>query len=367
MNKLDKVISRQKISFMPLSFKLSDFDFDLPEELIAQKPIKLRDQSRLMILDRETGAINHAVFSDLPHQLPVPSLMIFNDTKVIPAKLQGHLVSSGREVEILLLRENDDGHWEALVKGLGKLKEGTEIGFGGEPLKATLTARQNDRAILKLTCPGDLRQVLNRVATTPLPPYIHRDATVEKNLTELDRKRYQTVFAKHAGAIAAPTAGLHFTPKLLESLDRKGISCAFLTLHVGVGTFRPIRSEDIREHTMEAEQFYVPTETLKKLIRARKKGQDIIAVGSTSTRVLESMNLDAVMDRHISGWTDRFVYPGQEFKTVDRLLTNFHLPKSTLYLLVCAFAGKDLIERAYREAIEHNYRFFSYGDAMLIL
>ncbi len=352
---------------MPLSLKLSDFDFDLPEELIAQKPIKLRDQSRLMILDRETGAINHAVFSDLPHHLPAPSLMIFNDTKVIPAKLQGHLVSSGRGIEILLLRENDDGHWEALVKGLGKLKKGTEIRFGGESLKATLTARQNDRAILKLTCPGNLRRVLNRVATTPLPPYIHRDAAAEESLTELDRRRYQTVFAKHAGAIAAPTAGLHFTPKLLESLNKGGIDCAFLTLHVGVGTFQPIRSEDIRKHSMEAEQFHITAETLKKLVRARKKGQDIIAVGSTSTRVLESMNLDAGVDRDTSGWTDRFIYPGQKIKTVDRLLTNFHLPKSTLYLLVCAFAGKDLIETAYREAIGHNYRFFSYGDAMLIL
>ena len=352
---------------MPPSFKLSAFDFDLPGELIAQKPVKLRDRSRLMILDRKTGAIEHAVFSDLPHHLPTPSLMVFNDTKVIPAKLQGHLVSGGREVEILLLRENDDDHWEALVKGLGKLKKGTEIGFGGEPLKATLTARQNDRAILKLTCPGDLRLVLNRVATTPLPPYIHRDAATEESLIELDRKRYQTVFAKHAGAIAAPTAGLHFTPKLLESLDREGVTCAFLTLHVGVGTFQPIRSEDIREHNMEAEQFHVPAGTLKELVRARKTGQDIIAVGSTSTRVLESMNLDAVIDGDISGWTDRFIYPGQKLKAVDGLLTNFHLPKSTLYLLVCAFAGKDLIEKAYRVAIEHNYRFFSYGDAMLIL
>ena len=352
---------------MPPSFKLLDFDFDLPEALIAQKPLKFRDQSRLMILDRKTQTIDHAVFSDLPHHLPAPSLMVLNDTKVIPAKLQGHLVSGGREVEILLLRENDDDHWEALVKGLGKLKKGTEIGFGGEPLKATLTARQNDRAILKLTCPGDLRLVLNRVATPPLPPYIHRDAAAKENLTELDRKRYQTVFAKHAGAIAAPTAGLHFTPKLLESLDREGIDCAFLTLHVGVGTFQPIRSEDIREHSMEAEQFHVTTETLKKLVQARKKGKDIIAVGSTSARVLESMNLDAVMDRDISGWTDRFIYPGQKLKAVDRLLTNFHLPKSTLYLLVCAFAGKDLIEKAYQEAVRHNYRFFSYGDAMLIL
>ena len=352
---------------MPPSLKLSDFDFDLPEKLIAQKPAKLRDRSRLMILDRKTGAIGHAVFSDLPHHLPAPSLMVFNDTKVIPAKLLGHLVNGGRAVEILLLRENNDDHWEALVKGLGKLKEGTEIKFGGEPLKATLTARQDDRAILKLTCPGNLKQVLNRVATTPLPPYIHRSTAAEENLTELDRKRYQTVFAKHAGAIAAPTAGLHFTPKLLESLDREGINCAFLTLHVGVGTFQPIRSEDIREHNMEAEPFHVPAETLKELVRARKRGQDIIAVGSTSTRVLESMNLDAVMEGDISGWTDRFIYPGQELKAVDRLLTNFHLPKSTLYLLVCAFAGKDLIERAYREAIGHNYRFFSYGDAMLIL
>ncbi len=352
---------------MPPSFKLSDFDFDLPEELIAQKPTKLRDQSRLMILDRKTGTINHAVFSDLPHHLPTPSLLVFNDTKVIPAKLQGHLVRSGRRIEILLLRENDDGHWEALVKGLAKLKEGTEIEFSGEPLKATLTAKQNDRAILKLTCPGDLRLVLNRVATTPLPPYIHRDAAAEENLTELDRKRYQTVFAKHAGAIAAPTAGLHFTPKLLKSLGKEGINCAFLTLHVGIGTFRPIRSEDIREHNMEAEQFHVPAETLKELVLAKKTKRDIIAVGSTSTRVLESMNLNAVRGGDISGWTDQFIYPGQELNTVDRLLTNFHLPKSTLYLLVCAFAGKDLIEKAYREAVRHNYRFFSYGDAMLIL
>jgi|TARA_B100000315_G_scaffold9315_1_gene9178 S-adenosylmethionine:tRNA ribosyltransferase-isomerase len=367
LNKLDKAILQPKVTFMPPSFKLSNFDFDLPKELIAQKPVKIRDQSRLMILDRKSGTIDHAVFSDLPHHLPAPSLMIFNDTKVIPAKLQGHLVSSGREVEILLLRENDDGHWEALVKGLGKLKEGAEIGFGGEPLKATLTARQNDRAILKLTCPGDLRQVLDRVATTPLPPYINRDAAAEKNLTELDRKRYQTVFAKHAGSIAAPTAGLHFTPKLMGSLDREGINYAFLTLHVGVGTFKPIRSEDIRDHNMEAEQFHVPAEALRELIRARKTGQNIIAVGSTSTRVLESMNLDIVTEGGFSGWTDRFIYPGHEFKAVDRLLTNFHLPKSTLYLLVCAFAGKDLIEKAYREAIGHNYRFFSYGDALLIL
>jgi S-adenosylmethionine:tRNA ribosyltransferase-isomerase len=352
---------------MPPSFKLSDFDFDLPEELIAQKPVKLRDQSRLMILDRKIGTIDHAVFSDLPLHLPTPALMVFNDTKVIPAKLHGHLVSSGRGVEILLLRENDDDHWEALVKGLGKLKDGTEIGFGGEPLKATLTTRQNDRAILKLTCPGNLKLVLNRVATTPLPPYIHRDATTDENLNELDQKRYQTVFAKHAGAIAAPTAGLHFTPKLLKSLDREGINRTFLTLHVGVGTFQPIRSEDIRKHNMEAEQFHVTAETLKELARARKRGQDIIAVGSTSTRVLESMNLDAVIHGDISGWTDRFIYPGQELKAVDGLLTNFHLPKSTLYLLVCAFAGKDLIEKAYRAAVEHKYRFFSYGDAMLIL
>ncbi|MCH8156961.1 MAG: tRNA preQ1(34) S-adenosylmethionine ribosyltransferase-isomerase QueA, partial [Nitrospinae bacterium] len=289
------------------------------------------------------SSIEHAVFCDLPNHLPARSLMVFNDTQVVPAKLHGRLINSGRPVEVLLVRENADKQWEALVKGLAKLKPGTLMEFGGGALQAELTGRLNDRAILRLTCTGNLEEVLDRVAKMPLPPYIRRDAASGEDSSSLDRKRYQTVFAKHAGAIAAPTAGLHFTPELLESLQRGGIQTVFLTLHVGVGTFQPIRCEDIREHKMEAEQFHIPAKTLKEVLRAREEGRDIVAVGSTSTRVLESVDLGTATQGNASGWTDRFIYPGQEFKVVNRVLTNFHLPKSTLYLFVCTLVGKDLL------------------------
>ncbi|KMP10850.1 S-adenosylmethionine:tRNA ribosyltransferase-isomerase [Candidatus Nitromaritima sp. SCGC AAA799-C22] len=347
--------------------KLSDFDFELPESLIAQKPVAVRDRSRLMVLDRETGSISHDVFNHLPSQLPPHSLMVFNDTQVTPARLCGHIVGNGRPLEILLVKENEDDHWEALIKGLAKLKPGTEIEFEEKSLKAKLTERRGDRAVLKLTCSKNLQSVLQRVGKMPLPPYIKRSEVDGENLSALDRERYQTVFARNPGAIAAPTAGLHFTPELMKTLHKEGIESVFLTLHVGMGTFQPIRSENITEHKMDAERFHIPKETLKALTRARAEGRDIVAVGSTATRVLESVDPGDIKVKDTCGWTDRFIYPGQEFKSVDRLLTNFHLPKSTLYLLVCAFAGKELIEEAYRKAIEHNYRFFSYGDAMLIL
>ena len=352
---------------MTSSLNLADFDFELPEGLIAQKPLTNRDQSRLMILDRKTGAITDELFSNLPKYIAPRSLVIFNDTKVVPSKLSGYFIKNGRPVEVLLVRETREKYWEALIRGLAKLKPGTEMEFGKGVLKATLEGRQDDKAIIKLAYEGELKIILNRIAKMPLPPYIERKARTENDLPDLDRKRYQTVFARHPGAIAAPTAGLHFTPHTMASLENNGIEVAYLTLHVGVGTFQPIRTENVIEHKMQAEQFHIPKSTVKSLKDAIKSTRDIIAVGSTATRVLEAVDLDTLELEEISGWTDRFIYPGQNFEMVNHMLTNFHLPKSTLYLLVCAFAGKNLIEEAYKRAIEQKYRFFSYGDAMLIL
>ena len=350
------------------SLKLKDFDFQLPESLIAQKPLNIRDQSKLMVIDRKSGSIKHEIFSRIPHLIPTQSLMVFNNTKVIPSKLNGHQIKNGRPIEILLIRKtSDEAQWESLIKGLKKLRLGTEMVFGNGELKAILTGRHEDKAILKLIYDGNLDNVLNRIGKMPLPPYIRRKANEDNGLSGQDKEKYQTIFASHPGAIAAPTAGLHFTPRIIELLNKKGVDTASLTLHVGIGTFQPIRTETIIEHKMQPEQFYIPEETSKALINARKDLKKIVGVGSTVTRVLESVKLNRLKPSVSSGWTDRFIYPGSKFKVVDHLLTNFHLPKSTLYLLVCAFAGKKLIMEAYKEAILKKYRFFSYGDAMLII
>jgi len=349
------------------SLKLKDFDFQLPESLIAQKPLNIRDQSKLMVIDRKSGSIKHEMFSRIPHLIPTQSLMVFNNTKVIPSKLNGHQIKNGRPVEILLMRETaDEAQWESLIKGLKKVRLGTEMVFGNGELKAILTGRHENKAILKLIYDGNLDNVLNRIGKMPLPPYIRRKINEDNGLSGQDKEKYQTIFASHPGAIAAPTAGLHFTPRIINSLNKKGIDTVCLTLHVGIGTFQPIRTETIIEHKMQPEQFYIPEETSKALINARKDLKKIVGVGSTVTRVLESVELNRLKPSGSSGWTNRFIYPGSKFKVVDHLLTNFHLPKSTLYLLVCAFAGKKLIMKAYKEAILKKYRFFSYGDAMLI-
>jgi S-adenosylmethionine:tRNA ribosyltransferase-isomerase len=349
------------------SLKLKDFDFQLPNSLIAQKPLNIRDQSKLMVINRKSGSIKHEMFSRIPHLIPTQSLMVFNNTKVIPSKLNGHQIKNGRPVEILLMRETaDEAQWESLIKGLKKVRLGTEMVFGNGELKAILTGRHENKAILKLIYDGNLDNVLNRIGKMPLPPYIRRKANEDNGLSGQDKEKYQTIFASHPGAIAAPTAGLHFTPRIIESLNKKGVDTAFLTLHVGIGTFQPIQTETIIEHKMQPEQFYIPEETSKALIKARKDLKKIVGVGSTVTRVLESVELNQLKHSGTSGWTDRFIYPGSKFQVVDLLLTNFHLPKSTLYLLVCAFAGKKLIMKAYKEAILKKYRFFSYGDAMLI-
>ena len=349
------------------SLKLKDFDFQLPESLIAQKSLNIREQSKLMVIDRKSGSIKNEMFSRIPHLIPTQSLMVFNNTKVIPSKLNGHQIKNGRPIEILLIRKtSDEAQWESLIKGLKKLRLGTKMVFGNGELTAILTGRHENKAIVKLICDGNLDNVLNRIGKMPLPPYIRRKANEHSGLSEQDKEKYQTIFASHPGAIAAPTAGLHFTTRIIESLNKKGIDTAYLTLHVGIGTFQPIRTETIIEHKMQPEQFYIPEETSKALINARKDLKKIVGVGSTVTRVLESVELNQLKHSGTSGWTDRFIYPGSKFKVVDYLLTNFHLPKSTLYLLVCAFAGKKLIMKAYKEAILKKYRFFSFGDAMLI-
>ena len=349
----------------PLNLK--NFDFQLPESLIAQKPIDVRDQSKLMILDRKSGSIKHDMFYNLPNLIPTQSLMVFNNTKVIPSKLIGYQIKNSRPIKVLLLRETTEkNRWEALIKGLGKIKLGSEIDFGNGKLKAVLEGRNENKALLKLKYDGKLEDILNLIGKMPLPPYIRRKEE-DSHLSDQDRKRYQTIFASLPGAIAAPTAGLHFTPNIIKSLNKLGIDTTCLTLHVGVGTFQPIRVENITKHKMQSEQFYISKETSKAIYNARKDLKKIVGVGSTVTRVLESVEFEGLKPSDISGWTDLFIYPGRKFRNVDHLLTNFHLPKSTLYLLVCTFAGGKLIKEAYREAITNKYRFFSYGDAMLII
>ncbi len=346
---------------------LSDFDFRLPEELIAQTPPEKRVDSRLMVVDRKTGTIEHRHFLDFPEYLKDQPLVIMNDTQVMPARLVGTFKDTGKAVEILLVQETNRATWQALVKGLAKIKTGQEFEFGveGNPLKAVFLGSLDGLGIFRFETTHDLHSVLERVGLPPLPPYIKRQGR-NPELDLLDRDRYQTVFASNPGAIAAPTAGLHFSKELLEEV-KTITQVETITLHVGVGTFQPVRTDVVEEHKMLKEYFRIQPDTWNTLLDAKESGRKVLGVGTTSTRVLESLEFERKVDRAVSGWTDRFIYPGQSFKNVDRLLTNFHLPKSTLYLLVCAFGGKSLLDRAYHEAIQEGYRFFSYGDAMLIL
>ena len=347
--------------------KLSDFDFDLPERLIAQTPLTERDQSRLMVVDRATGAIHHESFKSLPQYLADHPLMILNDTKVIPARLLGKKRKTGKDIELLLTREQSPMVHEALVKGLNRLNPGEEIVFGNSEIVATFIERRGDKGLFSFR-PGDtIAHFIKKQGKTPLPHYIKRESPDDAHLEKLDRERYQTVYSQSPGAIAAPTAGLHFTTEMLEEIRSAQADIATLTLHVGPGTFQPIRTEDISLHKMEKEQFHIPVETWNLICRDQEMGQKVLAVGTTSTRTLESMKFDTLKNEDVTGWTDRFIYPGQKFNTVDQLLTNFHLPRSTLYMLVCAFATQDLMDTVYKEAVQAKYRFFSYGDAMLIL
>jgi S-adenosylmethionine:tRNA ribosyltransferase-isomerase len=340
--------------------KTADFYFDLPEELIAQVPLTDRTASKLMHLDKKTGEVSHHHFSDILDFLQAGDCLVLNDTRVMPARIFGAREGSGGKVEFLLLTRQDKNTWEVLVKPGKKAKIGDTIIFGDGVLKATVTAIIEDgKRVVRFDYEGIFEEVLDRLGEMPLPPYIHEKLE--------DRERYQTVYSKNNGSAAAPTAGLHFTPQLLEKIKAKGVTIAYVTLHVGLGTFRPVKVEDVLNHEMHKEFYCIDEENAHLINQAKAAGGRIIAVGTTSTRTLES-NADENGCIHAgSGWTDIFIYPGYLFKCVDGLLTNFHLPESTLIMLVSALAGKEQVLNAYHEAIKARYRFFSFGDAMLII
>ena len=336
---------------------LSDFDYELPEELIAQRPIEPRNSSRLMVLDPARQTICHEHFFDLQKFLTAGDTLIFNDTRVIPARLIGHK-STGARAEIFLLRRLDAVTWETLVKPGRKITEGAEIFFGNE-LSCEVVGRTNfGGRVVKFKFGGVFEEILDRLGETPLPPYIHEKLA--------DSERYQTVYNRERGSAAAPTAGLHFTTEQMRELKNFGVNLGFVTLHVGLGTFRPVQVETIEQHEMHEEFFSVPQETADLIRETRRRGGKIIAVGTTSIRTLEAAAVDNETVAVGSSSTKIFIYPGYKFKIVDALITNFHLPKSTLLMLVSAFAGREFILRAYREAVEKRYRFFSFGDAMFI-
>ncbi len=339
--------------------KTSDFYYDLPKELIAQDPLKDRSSSRLMVLKRETGEITHRIFRDIISYLHPGDCMVINDTKVIPARLLGSKVGTDAKIEVLLLKRKEQDVWETLVKPGKKARPGTKISFGDGVLTGeVLEVVDEGNRLIRFTYEGIFEEILDQLGQMPLPPYITHQLE--------DKNRYQTVYAKHDGSAAAPTAGLHFTPELLEEIERKGVSIAHVTLHVGLGTFRPVKVEDVTEHHMHSEFYQVEESQARLIHETKKKGGRIVAVGTTSCRTLEAATGEDGVLKAGSGWTDIFIYPGYRFRMVDCLITNFHLPESTLMMLVSALAGKDLIFRAYKEAVKERYRFFSFGDAMFI-
>lgn len=338
--------------------QLSDFDYHLPEELIAQHPAEVRDQSRLLVLGRETGAVSHRRFYDLPSYLVPGDTLVFNDTRVIPARLVGTKTDTGGKVEVFLLNRLTEDRWETLVKPGRKLRPGATVSFGDDLSGEILAVTDFGGRVVRFSFNGIFEEVLDRLGETPLPPYIHEQLH--------DKERYQTVYSRERGSAAAPTAGLHFTDKLLSSLAENSINLAFLTLHVGLGTFRPVSAENILDHKMHREYYSIPPTAADIINRAKERGGRIIAVGTTAVRTLETVAREGRVESG-SGWTDIFIYPGYRFKMVDALLTNFHLPKSTLLMLVSAFAGRENVLAAYREAVAERYRFFSFGDAMLII
>ncbi|MFD0827415.1 tRNA preQ1(34) S-adenosylmethionine ribosyltransferase-isomerase QueA [Neobacillus sp. M.A.Huq-85] len=341
--------------------KVDLFDFHLPEELIAQVPLQNRTDSRLMVLNKETGEINHEIFKNITEYLREGDCLVLNDTKVLPARLFGIKKDTGAKIEVLLLKQLEGNKWETLVKPAKRVKEGTELDFGDGLLTAVCTeTSEHGGRVLDFKYEGIFYEVLDQLGEMPLPPYIKEQLE--------DRDRYQTVYAREPGSAAAPTAGLHFTEKLLEEIKNKGVHITFITLHVGLGTFRPVSVDDILEHDMHSEYYMVSEGTAKVLNEVRKNGGRIITVGTTSTRTLET--IASQNDGKFvagSGWTSIFIYPGYEYKAIDGLITNFHLPKSTLIMLVSALAGRENILHAYNTAVEEKYRFFSFGDAMLII
>ena len=339
--------------------KTSDFYFDLPQELIAQDPLEDRSSSRLLVLNKDTGAIEHHIFKEITDYLNPGDCLVINDTKVIPARLYGNKIGTDAKIELLLLKRKENDIWETLVKPGKKAKPGSKISFGGGLLTGeVLDVVEEGNRLIRFTYNGIFEEILDVLGQMPLPPYITHQLK--------DKNRYQTVYAKHDGSAAAPTAGLHFTPELLAILKEKGVKIAHVTLHVGLGTFRPVKVEDVTQHHMHSE-FYSIEESQAKLINDTKAaGWRIISVGTTSCRTLESASGENGIVKAGSGWTDIFIYPGYRFKVLDCLITNFHLPESTLLMLVSALAGKEHILNAYETAVQERYRFFSFGDAMLI-
>ena len=338
--------------------KVSEFNYDLPEELIAQTPIEKRDESRLMVLNKENQSIEHRTFKDIIEYLEPGDVLVRNNTKVIPARLYGKK-ETGANVEFLLLNNIEGDIWECIVRPGNKLHVGTRVIFGEGILKAdVLEVMPGGTRKVEFHYDGIFNEILDKIGLMPLPPYIHE---------ELKQKdRYQTVYAKYNGSAAAPTAGLHFTPELLQKLEEKGIVIANVTLHVGIGTFRPVKEENVETHEMHSEHYYIKKEDVDKINNAKKNEKRVIAVGTTSCRVLETIADENGMVKETEGDTQIFIYPGYQFKCLDGLITNFHLPQSTLLMLVSALAGKDYIMNAYNEAVKEKYRFFSFGDAMFI-
>ena len=341
--------------------KTSDFYYELPQELIAQTPIEPRDHSRLMQVSRFSGAVTHRHFYDLPDLLEEGDLLVVNDSKVLPARLYGQKTDTGAAAEFLLLEQKENDCWEVLVKPGRKLREGARVSFGGGLLTAEIiTVKPDGNRIARFSCAGSIFSALEKIGEMPLPHYITEKLA--------DRDRYQTVYARELGSAAAPTAGLHFTPALMDKLRAKGVNFGYVTLHVGLGTFRPVKAEEITDHHMHAEHYELPPKTADLIYRTKAAGRRVIAVGTTSCRTLESVaSLHGGKIVPAEGYTDIFIYPGYQFKVLDGLITNFHLPESTLIMLVSAFMGYEHTMAAYREAVKERYRFFSFGDAMAIL
>lgn len=339
--------------------KRQDFYYELPEELIAQDPLEDRSSSRLLVLDKESGAVSHHVFKDVIDYLNEGDCLVINDTKVLPARLIGAKVGTDAKIEVLLLKRKENNIWETLVKPGKKAKIGTKISFGdGLLIGEVVDIVEEGNRLIQFAYEGIFEEILDQLGQMPLPPYITHHLE--------DKNRYQTVYAEHTGSAAAPTAGLHFTPELLEKIEKKGVDIARVTLHVGLGTFRPVKVDEITDHHMHSEFFQIEEEAAEKINRAKDAGKKVICVGTTSCRTVESAADETGHLKACSGWTEIFIYPGYRFKVLDSLITNFHLPESTLVMLVSALAGREHVLAAYEEAVKERYRFFSFGDAMLI-
>jgi S-adenosylmethionine:tRNA ribosyltransferase-isomerase len=344
---------------------ISAFEYHLPPELIAQQPAPNRDESRMLILNRRTGEYRDSVFANFPYKLEPGSIVVINNTRVFPARLIGQRRGHRGRIEVLLLREVERGVWEALVKPGRVMREGTGIVFGKRALRGRVIQQlEEGRRLIRFDCdPEELDRIIDQIGCAPLPPYIKRHQPGE---AASDRERYQTVYAKHRGAIAAPTAGLHFTERIFQKLRERDIEMVELTHHVGYGTFQPVRVERIEEHHIEAEQYHISEETAERINQARREHRPVVAVGTTCVRALESAADAEGFIQSGHAWTELFIYPGYCFRVVDQLLTNFHLPRSTLLMLVCAVAGRENVLQAYQHAVEERYRFYSFGDCMLI-